>query len=129
MQSTVHNAGPGAVGFAETPDAVALVEWLLRDQVIAKLNAEIDSEADDAASLSHEARQRRESEVQSDLLDIERQESALVWSAMSQSLPIEHRADCDPRAVLGIALVVAPANGPRGTSYEHVVDFAIPGRP
>ena len=38
---------------------------------------------------THEARQQREAEVMSDLLDIEMQESSLVWLAQSQGLPCE----------------------------------------
>ncbi len=52
--------------------------------LIAKLNAEIDAEADDAASLSHTEREKRESEVQQDLLAVERDEAALVWTAQAE---------------------------------------------
>ena len=38
----------------------------------------VDAESDDDAALTSEERQRREAEVMSDLLDIERQEAALV---------------------------------------------------
>ena len=37
------------LGFAEVSDVLALTCWLFKDQLIAKLSAEIDSEADDAA--------------------------------------------------------------------------------
>jgi hypothetical protein len=56
----------------------------------------------------------------SDLLAIERDETALVWSAMAQGLPVEHRA-VSPLALLGLRLIMAtPVNGSRGTSPEHV---------
>ena len=78
------------------------------------MDAEIDTEADDKSALTHEQREKQEAEVQSDLLSVERDESALVWSAMEQRLPVEHRADISPEALLGVVSVVAPrieANG------------------
>jgi hypothetical protein len=61
------------------------VVWLHRDAIIKRLDAEIDAESDDAASLSHEDRQRRESEVQAALLEQERIESALVWKGLHEA--------------------------------------------
>jgi hypothetical protein len=43
-----------------------------------------------------------------DLLSVERDEAALVWRAQDERLPIEHRADVNPVALLGIVLVTAP---------------------
>ena len=43
-----------------------------------------------------------------DLLDIERQEAALTWSAMEQGLPIEFRSDLSPLALLGLKLITTP---------------------
>ena len=108
LTSTVYNAQPGAVAFAEVSDAVALVAWLHKDALIAALDREIASEADDKAALSHEARQKAEAEVQGDLLAIERDECALVWQARSENLPAEHRADVSVVALLSITLVTAP---------------------
>ncbi len=103
------------LGFAEIPDAVALFAWTFKDQVIAKLSAEIDSESDDAAALSPEVRKQREAEVMGDLLAVERDESTLVWRAQSENLPCEHRSDCAPQAILGVRLVaVSPTNGSMG---------------
>ena len=88
-----------ALAFAEVPDVLALTCWLLKDQVIAKLSAEIDSESDDAAALSAEARQKAEAEIAGDLLDIERQEATFVWSAQSKACrssiaPTSSRSRC-----------------------------------
>ena len=128
VRAEIYNTGLPAVGFCEVPDAVALLAWLHRDLLIKRLDAEIATESDDGASLSHEARQQREAEVLGDLLAVEREEAAMVWSAMSQNLPVEHRADCDPRAILQIGLVAQPRAAASGTSHEHAIDFAIPGR-
>ena len=91
--------------------------WLHRDALIAALDREIASEADDKAALTHEAREKAEAEVQGDLLAVEREESALVWQAQSENLPAEHRADVSVVALLSIALVAAPrADASPGTT-------------
>jgi hypothetical protein len=58
--------------------------------------------------LTHEERQQREAEVRADLLAVERDEAALVWQAQAQGLPVEHRADISPLALLGVTLVTTP---------------------
>jgi hypothetical protein len=113
-----------ALGFAETPDAVALLAWTFKDALISRLDAEINAEADDKSALSHEEREKRAAVVQSDLLDLERQECQLTGMAQAERLPVEHRADINPVALLGVRLVTtAPTNGAGGTSSEHVVTF------
>ncbi|WP_354134414.1 hypothetical protein [Bradyrhizobium sp. S3.9.1] len=108
MQSAVYNAQPGAIAYAEATDAVALFAWTLKDQLIKRLDAEIDAEADDKAALSHEARQKAEAETMGDLLAVERDESRFVWSAMEHNLPVQHRADCSQVAIMQCQLVTAP---------------------
>ena len=98
------------------------IAWLHKDALIARLDAEINTEDDDKSALTHEARQKAEAEVMGDLLEIERQEAELVWAAMGDRLPVEHRADCSPLAILQCKLVT---NG-RGT-LQHVIDI-IGGR-
>jgi hypothetical protein len=107
LTSEVH-AERRLLAFTEVPDTVALFAWLHRDALIAALSREIDSEADDKAALTHEAREKAEAEVQGDLLAVERDECELVWTAQAQSLPIEHRADINPVALLGLRLVTTP---------------------
>ncbi|MGZ5234158.1 MAG: hypothetical protein ACXWC3_29450 [Burkholderiales bacterium] len=124
VQSEVRGGDRLALGFAEVPDTVALLAWLHRETLIKKLDGEIASESDDAASMSHEARQKAEAEVIGDLLDIERQEAELTWMAQAERLPIEHRDDINPVALLGVRLVTAPRVEVSGTSPEHVVTFA-----
>jgi hypothetical protein len=91
--------------------------------LIAALDREINTEADDPAALSHEARQKAEAEVQSDLLAVERDESALVFKAWTDGLPCEHRSDCSPLALLGLRLVTAPSADVPGTSPEHAYNI------
>jgi hypothetical protein len=126
VQSTVFNAQPGAVAFAEgVPDTLALLVFLLKPTLIAALDAAIDAESDDSAALTTEERQLRIAEIEGDLLAVERDESALTWLAMAERLPIEFRSDISPIALLGLRLVQAPVNRSRETSPEHMmISFA-----
>ena len=128
VQVTVFNAQPGAVGYASMPDTLAIETWRNKEALIKRLDAEIDSEADDQAALTHEARQEREAEVMGDLLAVERDESWLVWAAMARSLPVEHRNDCAAQAILQVQLITAPraTNGP--TSPGHAFDVVRGGQ-
>ena len=82
-------------------------------------------EADDAAALTHIERETRAAVVMGDLLAVQYDEAALVWAAMDQKLPIEHRADCAPQCILQVRLVTAAAVNPSpGTSWMHGIDIA-----
>jgi hypothetical protein len=123
VQVQVFNAQPEAIDFAEVPDMLAIDAWRNRDALIAALDREIVAEADDKAALSHTDRELRTSETMSDLLAVERTEAALVWSAQAQSLPVEHRGDISPQALLGVALVTAPRaiDGPTTSPFAYDV--------
>ena len=111
VMALVHNVpdAHGAVAISTEPDVLALTVWLHRDALIAKINAEIDSESDDKAALTDQQRQTQETEVGADLLAIERQESTLVWAMQAEGHAVEHRTDCSPLAVLGVELLVSTA--------------------
>jgi hypothetical protein len=132
LRVQMHNIpkAPAAIGYLETVDPCAVIAWLLKETLIKRLDAEIDSEADDKAALSEEARAMAAAEAQGDLLAVERDEAALVWQAQAQNLPCEHRADCAPCAILGCVLLTAPRAAPAsGSSAEHVWDFVRSGAP
>ena len=63
LQASVY--GHEAPTFASTkvPDVLALTCWLHRDALIAALDREIDTEADDAAALSHVDRETKTNTV------------------------------------------------------------------
>ena len=96
-----HRSVPIIAGSKEAPvtaicawqqsDALALFAWLHRDELLKRLDEEIDAEADDDSALSHADRERRAAEVQADLLATERTECAAVLMAWSQNLPVEFR--------------------------------------
>ena len=77
------------------------------------------------ATLTHEAREKAEAEVMADLLDIERQEAAVVWRGQSEGLPVEHRADCSPLAILQLRLITAPRADVPATSAGHAWDIVM----
>lgn len=54
---------------------------------------------------------------------------ALVWRAMDERVPVEHRSDCSPLAVLQLSLLAAPRTngGSLGSSAMHAWDI-IRGR-
>jgi len=126
LQSRVYNTEVPSLAFAETHDMLPLIAWLHRDALIAALDREITTESDDKAALSHEARQQQETVALGDLLAVERDEAALVWKAMHEGLPVEHRADCAPQAILQCMIVIAPRVTASGTSCEHGIDIADP---
>jgi hypothetical protein len=110
VQAMVHNVpgAPAAVAFVEVPDVAAIFSTVLKDQFIAWLAADVDRNADPEGALSLDQRQQQEAELMADQLSIERSESAAVWAAQSEGLPIEHRADISPLALLGVRLVTTP---------------------
>jgi hypothetical protein len=58
VQSTVYNVvnSPGAVAYAEMQDVLGLLAWVLRDQLLDKIDAGFDEISDDKNAL--DARQR-----------------------------------------------------------------------
>ena len=124
LRAQVIGAEQRALAFTETADAVALVAWVHKDALIKRLDAEIDSESDDPASLSHADREVRIAEAQAALLDVERRETEFVFSAQAAGLAIEHRADISPLALLGLQLVTTP----RGETPETSPGFSWPWR-
>jgi hypothetical protein len=115
VRADIHNA-PGAVAFHEQPDALALVAYLFRDTLVAKLDAEIASEADDKAALSHADRERQEAAVSRELLEVERDIAALIWRGLGERLPLEFDHDLDVRAILAVEAVAAPREAASGTT-------------
>jgi hypothetical protein len=114
-RSQVYNVDTPAVAFAEVPDTLALFAFLHKEALTKKLDALIDEEADKAA-MSYDARKKAENVVLGDILAVERDESALVWSAMAQGLPVLHRRECSPLAILQCALATAPRAEVQGTT-------------
>ena len=107
----------------ETVDALGVFAFVFKDQLIAALDKLVTEESDDAAALSHEQRERAEAEVMGDLLAVERDEATLTWQAMDQRLPVEHRSDINPVALLAVQIVTAPRVAANGSSRDHAIDI------
>jgi hypothetical protein len=84
-------------------DPLALIAYLCRPQLIAAVNKEIDSLADDKSALSAKEREERAQTIQRDILEVEFEEESLVMQALENGLKIIRRSDADPRAVLGLS--------------------------
>jgi hypothetical protein len=56
-------------------------------------------------------------------LSVERDENAPVRRAMDERLPVEHRNDCAPQAILQCSLVTAPRADVPGTTGGHAYDI------
>jgi hypothetical protein len=119
VRSTIIGADQRSLGFAETADALALVVWVNREALIAKLDALVDEESSDDEAMSHEQRGEAEAQVRADLLQIEREECALTEQA-----GLDYRPEADVRAILAIEAIATPfslAGG--GTSPAHAIDI------
>ena len=83
--------------------AIGFVFWAFKDQVRAKIFADIDlNYADDEAALSEAQRQTQGAQIAEDALVIERQIAALVWAAQANGENVEHAVDASPLALLGV---------------------------
>jgi hypothetical protein len=93
------------MGFAggDAPDALALVAFLLHDQLQASIAELVKQAADQKAALSAEQQQRRLAELQGETLLIERQENQAIELAQEQGTTISYRIDTNPKAVLHLA--------------------------
>ena len=124
----VRNAGvPGAAAFTETPDAFGLLCWLFRDQLLARINEQLDEIADDGEALSEQQRQEAEATITGDTLAVERSECGLIWHADAKGEVIDFRADTTAQAVLGVRIVTAP-RVEAGTSVGYAYDLIASGR-
>jgi hypothetical protein len=92
-----------AVG--DVSDVLAMFAWLHRPALLKALDALVDSESDDEAALSVQAREIKLAQIATDTLATERQEAALVFVMQEAGDNVEHRMDTNPCAVLGVALV------------------------
>lgn len=88
------------IGHVEMPpSALGMIVWLFKDEVLARLDAEIDKRADEGAALDPEQRAMALAEARAALLALEREEEWLIEASPSS---VFRRPDADPRAVLGV---------------------------
>lgn len=124
LQGAIINAQAPSFAATEAPDVVALTCWLHKDALLAKLDALVSEEQDDAAALSATDRETRAAVVMGDLLACEFDEARLIEQAQAERLSCEYRSDCAPQAILQVRLVTAPrTNGSQGSSPMHAWDI------
>jgi hypothetical protein len=95
---------PSPALMVRAPDALAVLAWLMREPLIAAIEAELTRAADDDAALSDSERARREAETLADLFALEVEEEKFIAQAHDAGADILRRPTADPRAVLGITI-------------------------
>jgi hypothetical protein len=118
LRAAVYNAPAPSFAATETPHALALLAWAMRDTLLKQLNALLAAKADDANALSVEARQTQAAQLQVDLLATERSLAWFVWSGLGQGLPVWFPAGLGAAAILGAELISHLAVG-SGSSPDH----------
>lgn len=84
------------------PSTFGVMAWLFTDQLTSKVESWIDQCADDANALSDADRAKKLAATHAEILEVERQEEALIEMAATQGHEVGRRPEADPRAVLGI---------------------------
>ena len=106
----------------ESVDFLGLLCWLMPDQIVARIEQELDAIADDKAALSQQQRDEMEAQINSDMLLIERAECSLIWhnaEASNGEVVIDFREGTSPLAILGCKLVTAPAVSSSNELYAY----------
>lgn len=88
----------------DAPDVLGLLAWLFKDQLAERLDELVDEASDDTSALSPADRNRRVAELQSELLEAERLEVALIDAAAEAGIPISYRRDVAPQALLAVSI-------------------------
>jgi hypothetical protein len=95
---------------AAPEDVLALLAWAAPEQVCRALEREVGKLLPVRAdALPPQERIRLLAELEAQLLDRERYESALIESARESGVEILFRADADPSAVLGVVVATVQA--------------------
>jgi hypothetical protein len=94
----VHSGGP-----VYYHDPVALLAWMFGDDLIARIDEEIDAVADDGAALDDATRAQRIAAIDVEILECQREEEAATLAAIDAGIEIERRGDIDPRAFLNLS--------------------------
>lgn len=81
-----------------------LMFWVLKDRLVALVEAEIDACSDDASALDLTERSTRIAQIERDKLMIEYEEEHWVCAAAAAGLAVVRRPLADPRAVLGLGI-------------------------
>jgi hypothetical protein len=94
---------------ASRDDVLAMLAWVAPERVHAALARDIREQPVRPDAMPAAERLRRVAELETQLLDLERREEALVLRAAGDGLEILRRPDASPVAVLGVAVVATSA--------------------
>jgi hypothetical protein len=88
------------------PCSTGLLCWLHRDTIIARLEVEIDHAMDTSSKpLTSGEREIEIARIMTDIEDIERKESTLIFEGWHSGQFMNHRRDVGPLALLGLRLL------------------------
>lgn len=104
-------------------DAGALLAWLAPDQIIERLEQELDRELGDSPGISDEERAASLAALDSQRLSLERDEEAMIRAAEASGQVIQRRPNANALAVLGVALAPALPSGVDNTPKMTGVAF------
>jgi hypothetical protein len=100
----LQDAAGNPIPLQKYTDGAAVLCWAFKDELIARLGAEIDELSNDAEALDDQQRATRDAALVAETLELERQEEAVIELAEQQAIEIIRRADASPLAVLGLTL-------------------------
>jgi hypothetical protein len=93
----------------DLPDAVGLLCWAFKDQLLPQLLALVDEDADPSRAVSQADREKKLAKLTAERLSIERSQEALTFAGLKLGMNIGQgdgelplRGDADPRAILGL---------------------------
>jgi hypothetical protein len=85
-------------------DVLSLVSWLSPDLVCTAIERELASQPERSDAMPVGARLKRVAELEASLLELERQEEALIGRANADGFDVLRRSDASPLCVLGLAI-------------------------
>jgi hypothetical protein len=87
-------------GGASLPNALGIILWVSKDEIVRRLHAQADRLADDARALDSATRAEKLAKNREQKLHAERVEEALAWQLLQAGEQLVLRADSDVRAIL-----------------------------
>ena len=87
----------------ESESSLGLICWLFRDELLARLGAQIDRAARDDEALSPEDWTKKVRTIKAEILEAERVEESIAWEMLQAGKDVELRGDANPRAILAVS--------------------------
>lgn len=103
VQSQVATGIGLGTAYVSQSDTFGFFCWLHGDEIIARLEAEIDELADDEGTMTAEDKAAKEKELHAEILAIEREEEVIIEQLEMSGAAVARREDADIRAVLGLS--------------------------